>query len=104
MEHDIAMEDAKLIKTWGLVMVLFLVIALIAIGFILAPVKHSTGLGISGAAPAISKEGLAARVEGWKEYPAYNIGFGFIAVWSFISAGYTYFTMQSLKRRAVIEN
>ncbi len=84
----------------GLVMILFLAIALIAIGLIFSPVtvrSINSTYDIFLTPPATTTSGLALRAEAWRKYPEYNRGLGLIAVLSFASAVYVGFVMVALK-------
>ncbi len=92
------MDDKAIIKSWGTVLALFLLIAIVAIGLIMQPVKIQI-MDLEIMAPsAITAQGLALRAEAWKVYPEYNLGLGCIAVISFISTLFVAKTMYSIKK------
>lgn len=86
-------------------MLIYFVIALVCIGFILSPAKTIMRITeyngdiyeIQTNNSALSFLGMAERAESWKEYPAYNIGFGIIAILSFSGGLYSIANMYKLK-------
>lgn len=85
---------------WGIITVLFLAIAVLAIGLIFSPVVlHTQAEGgiVKAADNAFTIQGLGARGEAWKEYPTYNIGLGIIGVLAFIGATCACRMMYALK-------
>ena len=102
------MNTKAVLLTHGLMMVIFLVIALVSVGMILAPsIDHIKGYDPLGggqvefkyAAPATSVYGLVGRVETWKTYPEYNIGFGVVAGLAFSGSVLMCWTMYNVKNR-----
>lgn len=90
-------------KSLGLIMVLFLIIALLSIGLIFSPVV--VHIGNEASAPsAITLDGMMLRAEAWKEYPEYNIGLGFIAGFAFLGAIFVCRTMYLLQEAPQNQN
>ena len=74
-----------MVKMLGVVMVLFLVVAVLAIALAMQPV--TLHIGDQAVAPsALTDSGLLLRADAWKEYPQYNFGLGIIAIISFAGA------------------
>ena len=78
---------------WGIALVLFLIMALGAIGLAFQPVELHRVSAFPELYPdefysekALKIDGLGLRGEAWAEYPQYNIGLGVIAVISFSGA------------------
>ncbi len=89
-----------MIKKLGLLLVINMVIALIAIGLIFNPVKLHLG-DITYAPSATTQEGLILRVKVWKEYPQYNVGLGIISVIAFTGSLLVAWEMYALKKEGV---
>ncbi len=89
-----------MIKKLGLLLVINMVIALIAIGLIFNPVKVHVGDVIS-APSATTYEGLILRAKAWKEYPQYNVGLGIISVIAFAGSLLVVREMYALKKDGV---
>jgi len=79
----------------GLIMLIFLAIAIICVYFVLSPAAvHIKQFDFTtnkyeetvSAPAATTYGGLALRAEAWKEYPKYNIGIGIIGVLAFAGA------------------
>ena len=87
---NIELESKKL--PWLFVFILFLVIALVCLGFIFAPVKQGIG-DIVTTRSAVSIQGIQLMAESWKRYPQYTIGLGVAAGLSFAGACYSVYLM-----------
>ncbi len=89
-----------LIINWGIAMILFMGIALVAIGFAFSPatvhIKAGDSEGIF-ADSALTVQGMQLRADAWEEYPQYNIGFGVIGVLAFLGAVWASRLMYLLK-------
>jgi len=73
-------------------MIIYLIIALLAIGLIFSPAVTRYYLGEKEVYLNQSHTmsiGLLARVDAWKTYPNYNIGLGIISMLAFGGAIYT---------------
>jgi len=91
----------------GTTMVIYLIIALLAIGLIFSPAVTRYYLGEKEVYLNQSHTmsiGLLARVDAWKTYPNYNIGLAVISVLAFggaIYAGNCMFKAQDRKNDAL---
>ena len=101
------MDNYKvLVRQWGLVMILFIVIALTCIGLILSPMEThirvdmwqaDQGQELIYAPSALTVEGIKARAEAWRVSPGYNAGLGFVAVLSLLGAFHACRVMYALR-------
>ena len=86
----------------GLALVLFLMIALIAIGLIFKPTVEHWVMGGNEyyeAPPALTQRGMAIRAEVWRQYPDYAFGHGAIALVAFGGAINIALSMAKLKEQ-----
>ena len=85
---------------WGVIMIIFVLIAMLSISFIFSPAVDHYKIGEvewSTAPPALTLDGLNLRVVTWKTYPKYNIALGIIGTLSLLGAGNVCRTMYTLK-------
>jgi hypothetical protein len=88
--------DAKEKNTlWPLapIAVLFLAIAVISFGFMFKSIDIVTPESATGIQDPLSIEGAISRLETWKEYPEYNIGFGVNGALAIGGAAFSIFCM-----------
>lgn len=74
---------------WGIVMVMFMSIALYAMATGMSPavIHYKTPDGETySAPPALTTAGMMLRVDAWKTYPNYNIALGIISIIGFAGA------------------
>lgn len=90
-------KTKKIFSTWGIAAGIFLISAIISVGFMFAPVKvHSTDIynqETVSSGSIFSDDGASLIAQSWKQYPAYNIGLGISAFMAFSGAVFCIFNM-----------
>lgn len=95
-------DKTRIIFSWVVVLVTFLIIAVLCIGFIFAPVKEYYKDRVTQETTVYSwyvagDNGGLEIATSWKEYPHYTAGLGIAAIVSFSGAAFSFYMIEKLR-------